>query len=107
MKRYRSIEVDKWYEVLEYHLTEEQKEILASKKAKDIKVKSELKKLIEENSKGEVDETKAEELTNFYESIKPQDRRFKLISCNLTEENKVYSGILNCRVNGEHRQVRF
>jgi phosphoribosylformylglycinamidine (FGAM) synthase-like enzyme len=107
MKRYRSIEVGKWYEVLEYHLTEEQKEILASKKAKDIKAKSELKKLIEENSKGEVDETKANELNDFYKSIKPQDRNFKLISCDLVEDTDIYSGILNFRINGEHKQIRF
>lgn len=107
MKRYKSMEVGKWHEVLEYHLTDEQKELLASRKAKDIKAQSELKKLIEVESKGEVNETELERLNNFYKEIKPNQRNSKLISCDIIEVDEVYSGILNYRLNGEHKQIRF
>lgn len=107
MKRYKSVELGKWYEVLEYHLTEEQKELLASRKPKDIKSQSELKKLIEVESKGEVNETDLEKLNIFYKEIKPTQRNFKLISCDIVEIDDIYSGILNYRVNSEHKQVRF
>lgn len=107
MKKYKSVEVGKWYEVLEYHLTEEQKELLASRKPKDIKAQSELKKLIEEQSKGEVNETDLEKLNIFYKEIKPTQRNSKLISCDIVETVEGYSGILNYRVSSEHKQIRF
>ncbi len=107
MKKYKSIESGKWYEVLEYHLTEEQKELLASRKAKDIKEQALLKKLIESESKGEVNEPEITKLNDIYNGVKPQYRNYRLISCDITLDGEVSSGILNYRINEEHKQIRF
>lgn len=43
------------------------------------------------------------ELYNLY---KPSEEGFELISCNITLCDNP-RGIINCRINGEHKQIRF
>jgi hypothetical protein len=50
------------------------------------------------------------DLEAFYENKKPELRDgddYQLIAIDLREAGDTYSGILNCRVNGEHIQIRF
>lgn len=41
-----------------------------------------------------------------YNLHKPTDENYSLISCDLTIGEEV-RGIINCRINGEHKQIRF
>ena len=41
-----------------------------------------------------------------YNQNKPTDENYYLISCDLTIDDNI-RGIINCRVNGEHKQIRF
>jgi hypothetical protein len=55
----------------------------------------------------EVESNMSDELIGVYNSIKPIED-FELISVDLfKKESKVYSGIMNYRVNQEHKQIRF
>jgi hypothetical protein len=50
------------------------------------------------------DIAKANEVYNLH---KPQDDNYSLIACDLTIQGEEVSGIINCRINGEHQQIRF
>ena len=41
-----------------------------------------------------------------YNQHKPTDSNYSLISCDLTIGEEV-RGIINCRINGNHKQIRF
>lgn len=41
-----------------------------------------------------------------YNTHKPTEENYSLISCDLTIGEEV-RGIINCRINGEHKQIRF
>lgn len=65
---------------------------------------------IKEQSKVELDADKIADLEAFYEGKKPELKDgddYQLIAIDLREAGDTYSGILNCRVNGEHIQIRF
>jgi hypothetical protein len=65
---------------------------------------------VEEQSTVVLDASKVAELEAFYESKKPELKDgddYQLIGVDLLEAGDSYSGILNCRVNGEHIQIRF
>ena len=68
----------------------------------------------EETSKRETAEVapeKSTELSNFYTSIKPElkeEDTFQLITMDIHEKGEgQFTGILNCRVNIKHEQIRF
>lgn len=70
--------------------------------------------LLSANENGEiiigVDELQAEELNSLYSTIKPsleESDTYSFIAMDVTQEGSSFWGILNCRVNGEHIQVRF
>jgi len=111
MKNYQSTAEGSWIELLKVKLTKEQKELLASTDEADIDTQKELREQIKDEREGQVEEAKATELTTFYQGIKPElkeEDTYQLISADLSEKQEgVFTGILNCRVNGEHKQVRF
>jgi hypothetical protein len=107
MKRYKSTHEDSWIELLNVTITEEQKSILASENSDAI---NELKQLISQQSQNEVSAGLKETLINFYNSIKPElkeNDKYELISIDIMETNNIFKGILNCRINNEHKQIRF
>lgn len=59
----------------------------------------------------ELDAQEITELDALYESVKPELKdgdEYQLIACDASRDQAgVLHGILNCRVNGEHVQVRF
>jgi hypothetical protein len=111
MKKFQSKTEGSWIELLPVELTEEQKALLISTREEDRGSQKDLRDWIKSQREGEVDELKSNELTAFYEDKKPevkQGQAYQLISIDLAERTKgVYEGILNCRVNGEHKQIRF
>lgn len=57
-----------------------------------------------------VDEAQAGVLNSLYSTIMPpleENDTYSFISMDVTQEESAFWGILNCRVNGEHIQVRF
>jgi len=111
MKNYQSTIEGTWTELLSVQLTQEQIDLLKSTNEEDSVAKQELISLINSQRNGEVGEEKTTELNSFYNSIKPELQEedvYQLISVDLSQIVKVpFTGILNCRVNGEHKQIRF
>jgi hypothetical protein len=108
MKHYISSVEGEWVEVLPVNLTEEQKSILESE---DKVAKKQLSELIKSQKQGPVDEIKKSELDRFYNIVKPKLKEgdsYELISISLSKKAKnIFTGILNYRINKEHKQVRF
>lgn len=95
-----------WIELKEFSLTEEQINLMVSTKEEDQDAKIELLQLIK--SQREVDAQEEDILIaqakyNEIKSTLEETDIYQLISFNICD-NK---GILNCRVNGEHKQIRF
>lgn len=110
MKNFQSTIEGTWVELKPVQLTEEQKNLLMSTDEADKEAQKELRDFIKSEREGEVDEVKATEFTNFYEGIKPELKdgdNYQLIAIDLSEKEDKFTGILNCRVNGEHKQIRF
>ena len=110
MKQYQSTQEGTWTELLPVALTEEQKAIMA---AKDQHTPEEVKAVMDSvNSQrfGHVHEDMSQLLSTFYNTKKPELKEtdvYQLIAMDVTERGGDLFGILNCRVNGEHIQVRF
>lgn len=111
MKTFQSIEESVWYELKEVELTQAQEELLMSTDEADLEAQTELIAWINAEKEGEVDAAKLAELNAFYATVKPELKAediYKLIEIDLTEEAvSKFRGILNCRVNDEHEQIRF
>ena len=113
MKNYQSTTEGSWIELLKVELTEEQKTLLmstdeADKESKESK--ESLREWIKSEREGRVEEAKTNELISFYENIKPElkeEDNYHLVSMDISEKNDKFTGILNCRVNGQHKQIRF
>jgi hypothetical protein len=109
MKTYQSNIEGAWVEILKVELTAEQKSVLMSNNDNDKEAKNDLLQSLKTQREVAVSENKIQELVNFYNTIKPELKEtdvYQLISADLSEANP-FSGILNCRVNGEHVQIRF
>ena len=111
MKNYQSTTEGSWIELLKVELTDEQKALLTSTDEADKDAQKELKEQIKTQREGSVPAKKKNKLKEFYNSVKPELKEkdsYQLISADLSEKQEgVFTGILNCRVNGEHKQVRF
>ena len=111
MKTFQSIEESVWYELKEVELTQAQEELLMSTDEADLEAQTELIAWIKAEKEGEVSAEKAAELNAFYATVKPELKAediYKFIEIDLTEEVAGgFRGILNCRVNDEHKQIRF
>ena len=109
MKTYKSTIEGTWVEILKVELTAEQKALMASTNEEDKEAKVALAHSLKAQREGVVPEDKAAELVAFYNTIKPVLKEtdvYQLISADLSEAD-TFIGILNCRVNGEHIQIRF
>ena len=107
MKNYSSTTEEIWIELVQITITEEEKILLNSTNESDQEAKQQLIDKIKSDSKKLVSSEKLSELVSLYNSVKPKLKEgdvYQLISIDVNEKN---TGILNCRVNGEHIQVRF
>lgn len=109
MKNLQSIEEGKWIECISVQLTDVEKSLLESLEHSDEKVV--LIEKIKTDSKKSVSATIASKAKAKYNEIKPSLKTtdtYELISADFVFDDKDFtSGILNCRINGEHKQVRF
>lgn len=110
MKKLQSTTERTWIELKEIELTEEQKVLLKSREESDAES---IKNLIAEIKS--LREIPAQEndvlLANAkYDLVKPKLKEgdvYELISMDLIINEDKSSGILNCRVNNKHKQIRF
>lgn len=108
MKHLHSIEEEKFVELVKVELSKEEQDILFSDASEEIKTP------IYERIKNEREKTatKADIKTaiSFYKKIKPvieDDYTYELISFDVTFDSTKASGLLNYRINKEHKQIRF
>jgi hypothetical protein len=109
MKTYQSTIEGTWVEILKVELTEEQKTLMSSTNEDDKEAKLALVNTLKAQREAAVSANKAQELTSFYNTVKPVLKEtdvYQLISADLSEATP-FTGILNCRVNNEHKQIRF
>lgn len=104
MENYQSISEGLWIEIITVPLSKKQRELLTSN---DEIAKASLRDFIKTNGQKGVSLKKTKELTEFYETKKPilkDTDTYQLISINVNEN---LNGIINCRINNEHKQIRF
>ncbi len=111
MKTYQSTIENSWIEVLPVTLTKEQRDLITSQKEEDRDAQKELSQLIKSQREGIVELVKSEQLSNLYDTLKPELKEtdeYQLIAIDLSEKQEgKFTGILNFRVNGEHKQIRL
>ena len=109
MKNLQSIEEGKWIESVSVQLTNEEQLLLDSADHSDEKLA--LIEKIKTDSKKSVSATIASKAKSKYNEIKQSLKEtdvYELIAADFVyDDSNITSGILNCRVNGEHKQVRF
>lgn len=109
MKKYNSTVEGTWIELVDVQLTEEEKALLLSSDENDIDAKKQLVAKIKSEREKTVTSSKASELSALYDSQKPELKSsdvYELIAIDVLENNG-FSGIMNYRLNGEHKQIRF
>lgn len=110
MKQFQSTTEGTWIELNPVELTQEQKTLLMSREESDRESQKTLREEIKSLRESVVSEEVSGELGSFYLSVKPELKEtdvYQLISIDLSERTGGFTGILNCRVNGEHKQIRF
>jgi hypothetical protein len=98
-----------WKEIRRVELTTEQKELLKSQKEEDKASKLVLQNTIKEQKEMSVTPESVTIFNAIYNKHKPTLKEsdvYQLIAINISYGEKTH-GILNCRVNGEHKQIRF
>jgi len=109
MKNLQSIEEGKWVELVSIQLTDAEKSVLESPEKSDEKLA--LIKKIEADTKKSVSASIASKAKAKYNEIKPSlntDDVYDFISADfMFDGTNITSGILNYRLNEEHKQVRF
>jgi hypothetical protein len=105
---YISIGEYNWLRLIDVELTEEQSMLLSLKNKERSQELIDLINYINENNKVVLNETELAELVSLYETLKPaSETGYEFIDMNVTIENEISRGILNCRINNEHIQIRF
>lgn len=110
MKTLQSTVEGVWYESKPMPISAEQRLLLRSTKPSDATAKSELKELIAQQSKVSPKADDKTTAVDKYTQVKPTvgpDDVYELISCEVFIADSEVTGILNCRINGDHKQVRF
>ena len=103
---------EQWNEMVNVILTDAQKQLLTSINATDTADKQVIVKYMQDNRQKTItDAGTLEVLAAEYLKLKPtlnDGDVYQLIACDvsLSDALKVMSSILNCRINGEHKQVR-
>ena len=110
MKNLQSRIEGTWIELKQVQLTEEQKSLLLTMNEEDQGSKIELINEIKSLTETVAQEEDIILVQAKYEEVKPTLKEtdvYQLISADVNINETVLSGILNCRVNGEHKQIRF
>ena len=106
MKHLQSTIEGTWIEIKQVEVTEAQKTLLASKDENDREAKKSLALELKEARESEAIAADVTKANAKYNEVKPTLKDtdvYELIMMSIIGE----SGVLNCRVNSEHLQVRF
>lgn len=111
MKNFQSTTEGVWTERVSVQLTDIEKQLMRSQEPADVESKEILLNRLREEREQITTVEKSDALSAFYAGIKPilnETDLYELIACNLTENGTgLYNGILNYRLNDEHKQLRF
>jgi hypothetical protein len=109
MENFQSKEEGKWVKVNRVELTDSEQTLLKSTKDEDKSAKIKLIEDIKIKTYTNLSTTKSKMLIGIYENFKPALKEgdvYQLIGIDISVGDKI-SGILNCRINSEHKQIRF
>jgi hypothetical protein len=109
MENFQSTIESKWVKINNVEITETEQELLRSTKEEDKVAKAELLETINSKRFTSLTATKSKEFVTLYNIVKPvlkETDEYQLIAIDVCKTDRL-SGILNCRINGEHKQVRF
>jgi hypothetical protein len=110
MKNIQSTTEGTWVELVPVELTESEKTLLTSTNEQDKEAKAELIAEIKTRSEKVLVKAESDKAKAIYLNLKPTLKEtdiYQLISVNMTLDGETGTGIVNCRVNGEHKQIRF
>jgi hypothetical protein len=112
MKTLNSTIEGTWVEIKQVELTQEDKKLLESTNDTDLEAKKVLIDKIKTERESVALESDATLAKTTYESKKPTLKStdtYQLISADfiINDDNTINNGIINCRVNGEHVQIRL
>ena len=99
-----------WKEIVKVELTAEEKTLMFSTNEEDKVAKKALIDRVKSERELELDVETSAIAQAIYESKKPtlkETDTYQLIAVDMQLDGEVGRGIINCRVNGEHRQIRF
>jgi hypothetical protein len=110
MKNLQSIEEGTWKEIVQVELTKAEEFLLESNEQMDIEAKEALNAKILKDKEKPASKADAKMANDFYATIKPElkegdEYKFLVMNMFVDGDNKI--GILNCRVNEDHKQIRF
>jgi len=109
MEIFQSTIENKWVKINKIEVSETEQELLRSTNEEDKVAKLELMQTIKSKRYTNLTTTKSKEFVDLYNKVKPvlkETDNYQLISMDVSKTDKLL-GILNCRINGEHKQVRF
>jgi len=111
METFQSTIEGSWTKIVSVPLTKEQQGLVISNKEEDNEAKKILLDAIRSQREITVTTKEKTKLNATYNSLKPilnESNVYQLLSINLFEkEDKTLTGILNYRLNGEHKQERI
>jgi hypothetical protein len=110
MKNIQSTTEGTWIELIQVKLTQSDRELIESNDESTAAAKATLMHEIKNRRETPLSEEDTEIANSVYAQHKPnlkESDQYQLISANISLNGNVGRGIINCRVNGEHIQVRF
>ena len=110
MKQIQSTTEGTWIELIQVTLTEEQQALITSIDSADDEAREALFLQIKADREVALISEDVVIAEATYLANKPalaEGDTYQLIAVDMTLDEGVTQGILNCRVNGEHKQVRF
>ena len=99
-----------WKEIVKVELTEAEKLLMRSTNEEDRVAKKALMDRVKSERELELDIETSAIAQAIYEANKPilkSTDTYQLIAVDMQLEGEVGKGIINCRINEEHRQIRF
>ena len=111
MKNLQSIEEGKWIELVSIELTKTEAELIKSNNTVDIDAKNALVEKLETEGKKSVSATiasKAKAKYNQYKPVLKENDVYQFIAAVFGfDGTNIVKGIIDCRINDEHVQIRF
>lgn len=110
MKAIQSTVETIWKEIVKVELTSEEKTLMFSTNEEDEVAKKALIDRVKSERELELDVETSAIAQAIYETNKPTLKStdtYQLIAVDMRLEGEIGKGIINCRVNEEHRQIRF